>query len=126
MGEKRIFGALLKVIGVVMVSGITSFITYYYLDQQKDEEEVREIVEDALNGRFNPVFASPRDATAYYERFVDEQITDSFITDMTEEIFVRIAKELIGRNGTNTRMSTIRKIPNRPLISGRKKFCIGQ
>ena len=100
MGEKRIFGALLKVIGVVMVSGITSFITYYYLDQQKDEEEVREIVEDALNGRFNPVFASPRDATAYYERFVDEQITDSFITDMTEEIFVRIAKELIGRNGT--------------------------
>lgn len=55
MGEKRIFGALLKVIGVVMVSGITSFITYYYLDQQKDEEEVREIVEDALNGRFNPV-----------------------------------------------------------------------
>ena len=36
MGEKRIFGALLKVIGVVMVSGITS-VLHFLQNKHKDE-----------------------------------------------------------------------------------------
>ena len=109
MGKGRLLGALVGGVGIVIVSGITSFITYYYLGLQTDEKKVREIVEGTLDERFNPVFTSPEDATVYYEKFVDEQITDSFIVDMTEEAFVRIAKELIGRNGTCNRTDIMKE-----------------
>lgn len=97
---KKILIGLLGGFGVVLVSVITTYATNKCLGPQTDEDKMREIVEKTLDERFNPVFTYQKEAIAYYERFLDEQITDSFIKDMTQDTFVLIANELIEKSGT--------------------------
>lgn len=97
---KKFILGLIGVLFTVALSVVcTLAIDRYVLPTQTDDAHMWDVAKNAIYDAQNPQFATFDDAVAYYERKVDDEITDSFIVSMPWETYEQIVKVLIGRMG---------------------------
>ena len=110
---KKILCFVLAVVGVVLLSVVSSLGCYYYVDHNSDlmqeDTEISTQLEEAVVQVINPTFTTVEDVHQFRQQEFEKNSIDSAFMAIPPDALTTISRVVIGQSGFATKESIVRE-----------------